>query len=287
MKSKIFIACDSTSVSKVKKIIKDKGMPHKVIAKIEKPQAIKNIDAIIGASDAIMVARGDLGVEVPPQKLPVYQKMIVNKCMTHAKPVIIATQMLESMTDNPVATRAEVNDVANSVIDGADALMLSGETSVGIQPLKVVDTMRKTIRDAEKSMEDFEFKKIKGRVSTNRKVADNICKNAVKAANDLNAKAIISATYSGYSALKVSSYRPKAFIYAFTNNHSILNTISIFWGVVGIYYDRGSTTDQLVQETIEVLQKNKTVKKGDLIINTASMPAKEKGGTNALKISIV
>ena len=119
-------------------------------------------------------------------------------------------------------------------------------------------------------------------------MADNICKNAVKAANDLKAKAIISATYSGYSALKVSSYRPKAFIYAFTNNHSILNTMSIFWGVVGIYYDRGSTTDQLVQETIEVLQKKKKiVKRGDLVINTASMPAKEKGGTNALKISIV
>jgi len=267
--------------------IKKSGSTARVIAKIEKPEAVKNIDEIIDCANGIMIARGDLGVELPAHKVPVLQKKIVNKCRFASKPCIIATQMLESMTNSFSATRAEINDVSNSVFDGADALMLSGETSVGIQPLKVVDTMRKTIKDAEKSMEDFEFKKIKGRVSTNRKVADNICKNAVIAANDLNAKAIISATYSGYSALKVSSYRPKAFIYAFTNNHSILNTMSIFWGVVGIYYDRGSTTDQLVQETIEVLQKNKTVKKGDLIINTASMPAKEKGGTNALKISIV
>ena len=257
--------------------IKKSGSTARVIAKIEKPEAVKSIDEIIDCADGIMIARGDLGVELPAHKVPVLQKKIVNKCRFASKPCIIATQMLESMTNSFSATRAEINDVSNSVFDGADALMLSGETSVGIQPLKVVDTMRKTIKDAEKSMEDFEFKKIKGRVSTNRKVADNICKNAVKAANDLNAKAIISATYSGYSALKVSSYRPKAFIYAFTNNHSILNTMSIFWGVVGIYYDRGSTTDQLVQETIELLQKNKIVKKGDLIINTASMPAKEKG----------
>ena len=267
--------------------IKKSGSTARVIAKIEKPEAVKNIDEIIDCANGIMIARGDLGVELPAHKVPVLQKKIVNKCRFASKPCIIATQMLESMTNSFSATRAEINDVSNSVFDGADALMLSGETSVGIQPLKVVDTMRKTIKDAEKSMEDFEFKKIKSRVSTNRKVADNICKNAVKAANDLNAKAIISATYSGYSALKVSSYRPKAFIYAFTNNHSILNTMSIFWGVIGIYYDRGSTTDQLVQETIEVLQKNKIVKKGELVINTASMPAKEKGGTNTLKISRV
>jgi len=267
--------------------IKKSASTAKVIAKIEKPEAVKNIDEIIDCADGIMIARGDLGVEIPAHKVPVLQKRIVNKCRFASKPCIIATQMLESMTNNFSATRAEINDVSNSVFDGADALMLSGETSIGIQPLKVVETMRKTIKDAEKSMEDFEFKKIKGRVSTKRKEADNICKNAVKAANDLNAKAIISATYSGYSALKVSSYRPKAFIYAFTNNHSILNTMSVFWGVVGIYYDRGSTTDQLVQETIEILKKNKTVKKGDLVINTASMPAKEKGGTNTLKISRV
>ena len=267
--------------------IKKSASTAKVIAKIEKPEAIKNIDEIIDCADGVMIARGDLGVEVPAHKVPVLQKKIVNKCRFASKPCIIATQMLESMTNNFSATRAEINDVSNSVFDGADALMLSGETSIGIHPLKVVETMRKTIKDAEKSMEDFEFKKIKGRVSTKRKVADNICKNTVKAANDLNAKAIISATYSGYSALKVSSYRPKAFIYAFTNNHSILNTMSIFWGVVGIYYDRGSTTDQLVQETIDVLQKNKILKKGDLVINTASMPAKDKGGTNTLKISRV
>ena len=274
-------------VSPARRILEECNSKAWIVSKIEHPSALESLDGIIEVSDAVMVARGDLGVELPAHKVPVLQKKIVNKCRFASKPCIIATQMLESMTHNFSATRAEINDVSNSVFDGADALMLSGETSIGIQPLKVVDTMRKTIKDAEKSMEDFDFKKIKGRVSTKRKVADNICKNAVKAANDLNAKAIISATYSGYSALKVSSYRPKAFIYAFTNNHSILNTMSIFWGVVGVYYDRGSTTDQLVQETIEVLQKNKIVKKGELVINTVSMPAKERGGTNALKITKV
>ncbi len=271
----------------LQKKIKKAKSNAKVIAKIEKPEAVKNIDEIIELSDGIMIARGDLGVEIPAHKVPVLQKKIVNKCRFGSKPCIIATQMLESMTNNFSATRAEINDVSNSVFDGADALMLSGETSIGKHPLKVVETMRKTIKDAEKSMEDFEFKKIRGRVSTKRKIADNICKNTVKVANDLNAKAIISATYSGYSALKVSSYRPKAFIYAFTNNHNILNTMSMFWGVVGFYYDRGSTTDQLIEETIDILHKNKIVKKGDIIINTSSMPAKEKGGTNTLKISTI
>ena len=141
-----------------------------------KPMALS---AIAAGADGIMIARGDLGVELPAHKVPVLQKKIVNKCRFASKPCIIATQMLESMTNSFSATRAEINDVSNSVFDGADALMLSGETSIGIQPLKVVDTMRKTIKDAEKSMEDFEFKKIKGRVSTKRKVADNICKNAI------------------------------------------------------------------------------------------------------------
>jgi pyruvate kinase len=273
-------------VKDLKKIINSRNSPHKIIAKIEKPEAIKNIEAIIEASDAIMVARGDLGVEVPPQKVPVYQKLIVNKCIANAKPVIIATQMLESMMDNPTATRAEVNDVANSVIDGADALMLSGETSTGKHPLKAVDTMRNIIRDIEssehsisKNTEDRELKD-DGRFLTNA-----ICLNATHIAKQTKAKAIITITYSGFNTIKVSSFRPQAFIYTFTNNQSILNTLSLVWGVQGFYYEGASTTSQTIKETKEILKKQKYLRKGDLVVNIASMPARERGTTNMMKIS--
>ena len=273
-------------VKNLKKIINSSNSLHKVIAKIEKPEAIKNIDSIIEASDAIMVARGDLGVEAPPQKVPVYQKMIVNKCIANSKPVIIATQMLESMIENPTATRAEVNDVANSVIDGADALMLSGETSVGKHPLKVVDTMRNIIRDIESSehsiSKNTEVRELKddGRFLTNA-----ICLNAVHIAKQTKAKAIITITYSGFNTIKVSSFRPQAFIYAFTNNHAILNTLSLVWGVQGFYYEGASTTSQTIKETKEILKKQKYLRKGDLVVNIASMPARERGTTNMMKIS--
>jgi len=273
-------------VKDLKKIINNRNLPHKVIAKIEKPEAIKNINNIIESSDAVMVARGDLGVEVPPQKVPVYQKMIVNKCIKKARPVIIATQMLESMTDSPSATRAEVNDVANSVIDGADALMLSGETSTGKHPLKTVETMRNIIRDIEssehsisKNTEDREIKE-EGRLLTNA-----ICSNAAQIAKKTQAKAIITITYSGFNTVKVSSFRPHAFIYAFTNNHSILNTLSLVWGVQGFYYEGASTTSQTIKESKEVLKKQKHLKKGDVVVNIASMPARERGTTNMMKIS--
>lgn len=272
----------------LKEIIAKRNLHHKVIAKIEKPEAIKNIDEIIDVTDAIMVARGDLGVEVPPQKVPVYQKMIVNKCIIHARPVVIATQMLESMLENPSATRAEVNDVANSVIDGADAVMLSGETSVGKHPLNAVDTMREIIRDVEASEHNISQNKvIRPLINNSRLLSNAICSHACDIAENTNAKAIITVTYSGFNTIKTSSFRPQAFIYAFTNNHTILNTLSLVWGVQGFYYDRGTTTDQTIRETKEILKQEKHLKKGDLVVNLASMPAKEMGMTNMMKISKV
>tara|TARA_B110000967_G_scaffold91322_1_gene93901 strand:- start:121 stop:1536 length:1416 start_codon:yes stop_codon:yes gene_type:complete len=272
----------------LKRIIDKQKLNHKVIAKIEKPEAIYDIDSIIEAADAIMVARGDLGVEVPPHKVPVYQKMIVEKCITRAKPVVIATQMLESMTENPSATRAEVNDVANSVIDGADAVMLSGETSVGHYPLSVVDTMRKIIRDVEGSDHNISKNRINKTIINNERFLTNaICSNACDIAKSTGAKAIITVTYSGFNTVKMSSYRPSAFIYAFTNNHTILNTLSLVWGVRGFYYDRGTTTDQTIKETKEILRDGSFLKKGDLVVNLASMPAQEKGMTNMMKLSKV
>ncbi len=270
----------------LKKIVSSKKSYHKIIAKIEKPEAIRNIDKIIEVSDAVMVARGDLGVEVPSQKVPLYQKMIVNKCIINAKPVIIATQMLESMTENTTATRAEVNDVANSVIDGADAVMLSAETSVGKNPLKAVDTMRKIIKNIENSDHNISKNTETRPLINNRRLLTNaICSHACDIAKKTKAKAIVTITYSGFNTIKTSSFRPHAFIYAFTNNHTILNTLSLVWGVEGFYYDRGLTTDQTVTETKEILKKEKKLKKGDLVVNLASMPAQEKGMTNMMKIS--
>ena len=276
----------ANDITILKKIITKRNLHHKVIAKIEKPEAIKNIDEIIEVTDAVMVARGDLGVEVPAQKVPVYQKMIVNKCIIKARPVVIATQMLESMTDNPTATRAEVNDVANSVIDGADAVMLSGETSVGKHPLKAIDTMRNIIRDVEKSEHNIS-KNILDRplINNSRLLSNAICSHACDIAGTTNAKAIITVTYSGFNTIKTSSFRPHAFIYAFTNNHTILNTLSLVWGVQGFYYDRGTTTDQTIRETKEILKGGKYLKKGHLVVNLASMPAQDKGTTNMMKIS--
>ena len=272
----------------LKEIIAKRNLHHKVIAKIEKPEAIKNIDEIIDVTDAIMVARGDLGVEVPPQKVPVYQKMLVNKCIIHARPVVIATQMLESMLENPSATRAEVNDVANSVIDGADAVMLSGETSVGKHPLNAVDTMREIIRDVEASEHNISQNKvIRPLINNSRLLSNAICSHACDIAENTSAKAIITITYSGFNTIKTSSFRPQAFIYAFTNNHTILNTLSLVWGVQGFYYDRGTTTDQTIRETKEILKQEKHLRKGDLVVNLASMPAKEMGMTNMMKISKV
>ncbi|MAX68548.1 MAG: pyruvate kinase [Flavobacteriales bacterium] len=276
-------------VKKLKNIIKrHKKSQALIITKIEKPEAINDIDNIILETDAIMVARGDLGVEVPLHKVPVFQKMIVQKCIKQSKPVVIATQMLESMTDNISATRAEVNDVANSVIDGADAMMLSGETSVGIHPLRVIDTMRKVIKDVEKSRHNISKNDPEREIVLNERYISNaICANACQIADNVNAQAIITATYSGYNTIKTSSYRPKAYIYAFTNHHTILNTLSLVWGVKAFYYEGGKTSDDTVLETKSILKKHKYVKRGDKVINIASMPAEERGMTNMMKLSKV
>ena len=281
---------EAEDVLKLKRLIKKKNSKIGVISKIEKPEAIEFIDEIISVSDGVMVARGDLGVEVPAFRVPAYQKMIVSKAVKKAKPVIIATQMLESMTENAVATRAEVNDVANAVIDGADAVMLSGETSIGKFPLQTVDTMRSIIRDIEVSDYNFknDFNYTKGNPGDKpRYISDAICAHATELSEQVEAKAIITMTYSGYNAIKTSSYRPSAFVYAFTNNYSILNKLSLVWGVQAYYYDRGATTDQTILETKNILKKNKQIKKGDAIISLASMPANEKGMTNMIKLSIV
>lgn len=273
-------------VLSLKKRIKEAGKTSKVVAKIEKPEAVANIDSIIQASDAIMVARGDLGVEMPLQDLPLIQKNIIEKCINAAKPVIVATQMMETMIYNPTPTRAEVSDVANAVIDGADAVMLSAETSVGEYPVKVVETMEKIIRDVEKDRRVY-FKGNKPNSSSDTFISDEICFTAVRMSDHLKAKTIVGMTRSGYSAMEISSYRPKADIYIFTSNRSLLKAMSLVWGVRGFFYDQYESTDQTFTDVIEVLKDKGLVQKDDIVIHTASMPIQNKSMANSIKISIV
>ncbi len=258
----------------------------RIIAKIEKPEAIANIDEIIAASDAIMVARGDLGVEMPMEEVPVLQKMIVKKCRDAAKPVVIATQMLESMITTPRPTRAEVNDVANSVLDGADAVMLSGETSVGEFPEIVIETMSKVITHVEKTSYPY-FAEKKSSFDSETLVSDHICASSVFLTQKTGAKAIAAMTSSGYTAFEISSHRPNADIYIFTNKPSLLNTLSIVWGVSGFFYDSFESTDNSIKDVNGILKEKGLLKTGELVVNTASIPIENKGKTNMIKVAII
>ena len=267
----------------------DQNVRAKVVAKIEKPEAISDIDNIIKETDAIMVARGDLGVEVPMQEVPVIQKMIVRKCLEASKPVIIATQMMESMITNISPSRAEVNDVANSVMDGADAVMLSGETSVGNHPMKVVEAMTKIIEHVEANSDiynrDNEAPEVDLR--NERFLSDSICYTAAKMAQRTSAAAIVTMTHSGYTAFKLASHRPKAEIFVFTDNYDILTTLNLVWGVRGFYYDKNISTDHTIADIKFILKKSGKVKVNDLVINIASIPLSEMGKANMIKLSAV
>jgi pyruvate kinase len=273
-------------IIELKKIIAERGKTARVIAKIEKPEAIANIDEIIAVTDGIMVARGDLGVECPMEEVPLLQKMIVAKCRAASKPVIVATQMLESMITTPRPTRAEVNDVANSVLDGADAVMLSGETSVGEFPLIVIETMQKIIQNIEQNNYPFNPDKFLKPKSPSF-LSDAICDSACFLAKQTNAVGIVSMTLSGYTAFQISSHRPEALTFIFTSNRALLNAVSLLWGVRGFYYDKWESTDNTIIEVNEFLKSKKLVKQGDIIINTAAIPMEAKGKTNMLKITVI
>lgn len=274
-------------VYQLRDILQKNDAPCHIISKIEKPEAVVEIDEIIEASDAIMVARGDLGVEVPMQGVPLIQKMIVNKCHLMAKPVVIATQMMESMIENLSPTRAEVNDVANSVLDGADAVMLSGETSVGKNPVEVVKAMSKIIAHVEESGQVGVAEENPPRYRNKRFITDSICYNASKIADQVGAAAILTMTFSGYTAFKISAHRPKTSILMFTSNRSILNTMSLLWGVRGFYYDKMVSTDETFVDIKKMVVASGLVSDGDLVVKIASMPIHEQGMTNMLKIESI
>ena len=255
-----------------------------IIAKIEKPEAIKNLDAILQAADGLMVDRGDLGLEIPAEEVPLNQKLMVNMAKKARKPIIIATQMMESMIDSLTPSRAEVNDVANSVMDGADAVMLSGETSVGQYPVQVIQTISKIIKGVENSPL-IKVPNTLPEIHSKRVITKAICFQACNIANELKASAICTLTNSGYTAWQISSWRPSAMILVFTSNKRILSQLGLLWGVRCVFYDNFVSTDRTVEEVNELAVKKGFVKKGGLVINLAAMPVIDKGQVNTLRIS--
>jgi pyruvate kinase len=274
-------------IIELKHLIRSRESQSRVIAKIEKPEAVDNIEAIIAESDGVMVARGDLGVEIPMADVPLVQKMIIDRSRCYGRPVIVATQMMESMIHNIQPTRAEVNDVANAVLDGADAVMLSAETSVGRFPVEVVRTMTTIIQRMEKH-EEIYFRRTDAAVKDpERMISDSICETSTKLSQTSGAGGIVTMTHSGYTALKISSYRPKGKIFVFTSNRSLLTKMSLVWGVKAFFYDKMVSTDHTIADIKYLLKQEGLVEEGDLLINIASMPIAEQGMTNMMKLSRV
>ncbi len=274
-------------IIELKHIIKTKEKHARVVAKIEKPEAIQDIDDIVKETDALMVARGDLGVEIPLQNVPLAQKMMIKKGIKNGKPIIVATQMMESMIESITPSRAEVNDVANAVLDGADAVMLSAETSVGKYPVKVIETMSKIVQEIESSDQIYHHEEAPDEGKEDRFITDSICYNATRLSKRVKARAIVTMTFSGYTGFKISSQRPEAEIFVFTGNKRILTQMSLVWGVRVFFYDKMVSTDHTIDDIKYILKKGEYVKKGDMVIHLASMPINEAGMTNMLKLAKV
>jgi pyruvate kinase len=273
-------------ILELKTRLKEKGSPAKIIAKIEKPEAVVHLREIILASDAVMVARGDLGVEMPVEKIPMIQKDIVRKCIHRAKPVIIATQMMESMIDRTRPNRSEITDVANAVMEGADAVMLSGETAMGAHPSLVVKTMVNIIKEVEKE-ETVYNRNLVPQPHSPSFLSDALCYNACKIAEDLRADALIGMTQSGYTGFMLSSFRPHASLFVFTKTQTLINQLSLSWGIQAFYYDKEEGMDEIIADQVELLKEKGLIKSGDIIVNTGSTPVNEHLPTNMLKITRV
>lgn len=275
-------------IKALKKIIKERESKIKVIAKVEMPEALTNIRDIIVESDGIMVARGDLGVEVPVEQVPIIQKDIIRKCMHRAKPVIVATQMMESMMDRTKPNRSEVTDVANAVLEGADAVMLSGETAMGQYPVLVVEMMSKIISQVESSVYDYDRDDIlKPQPHSPSFISDAVCYTACKLAQDAKADALVGMTQTGYTGFILSSYRPKSPLYIFTKEKTLVNQLSLSWGVRAFYYDEEESLDDIIFDQIEILKQRGYLKKGDTVVNTGSTPVHLHLPTNTVKITVI
>jgi len=274
-------------VSQIRRVIEEENASHiMIISKIENRQGVENLDEIIEASDGIMIARGDLGVEIPAEEVPLVQKMIIGKCNQAGKPVITATQMLDSMIRNPRPTRAEVSDVATAIFEGTDAIMLSGETASGSYPVEAVKTMVRIALMIESSLDYKEILKSKSPAS-NCSITDSISYATCKSSLDLRAAAVISATTSGYTAANVSRYRPAAPIIAATPSEQVMRKLALYWGVYPIKIEKMQSTDLIIKKSVERALESGYVKNGDLTIITAGVPAGISGITNLLKVHIV
>lgn len=266
--------------------LEEKKSKTKIIAKIEKPEALNNLRDIIVESDAIMIARGDLGVELPVEKVPLLQKQIIRKCLHRAKPVIVATQMMESMIDRNKPNRSEITDVANAVLEGADAVMLSAETATGQHPTLVVETMRKIILEVEKTDYHYNLEdELAPQSHSPSFLSDAICYNGCKLAKDVNAEALIGMTQSGYTGFMLSSYRPKSPLYVFTKEKSLVNQLSLSWGVRAFFYGEEESLDDIIFDQIDILKQRGFIKSGDIVVSTGSTPVHLHLPTNALKIT--
>lgn len=289
--------CDWVALSFVRSVkdlvilrskLEERKSKTKIIAKIEKPEAITNIRDIILESDGIMIARGDLGVEMPVEKVPMIQKEIIRKCMHRAKPVIVATQMMESMMDRVKPNRSEITDVANAVLEGADAVMLSGETATGQFPVLVVETMSKIIREIEATSYNYDREEmLKPQPHSPSFLSDAICYNACKIALDVNADALIGMTLSGYTGFMLSSYRPKAPLYIFTKERRLVNQLSLSWGIRAFYYAEEESLDGIINDQITILKERGFIRSGDVVINTGSTPVELHLPTNIIKVTRV
>ncbi len=273
-------------VVQLRKILEEKGSSAKIISKIEKPEALQHLREIILASDAVMVARGDLGVELPLEQIPMIQKTIVRKCIHRAKPVIIATQMMESMMERNRPNRSEITDVANAVLEGADAVMLSGETAMGNNPSLVVKTMVSIINEVEKEAMVYNRNHTPQPHSPSF-LSDALCYNACEMAQSISADALIGMTLSGYTGFMLSSYRPRSPLFIFTKAQSLINQLSLSWGVQAFFYDKEESIDNILSDQHEILKSKGLVKSGDVVVNTGSMPVQEHLPTNMLKITVL
>ena len=278
---------NAQDIVELRERIEAEGKHTRIIAKIEKPEALEDLDGILEETDAVMIARGDLGVEIPKQEVPLVQKDIIQRCMHMGKPVIVATQMMESMIEASVPTRAEVNDVANAVLDGADAVMLSAETSVGAYPVAAVTAMTDIIESMEGQDRMYYHERPPLSPEDDRFISDSMCYNACRLAKRVNAKAIVTMTFSGYTAVQVSSQRPKAHIYMFTANKRVLAQMSLVWGVSAFPYLKMVSTDHTIADIKFELTKMGAVNDGDFVVHLASMPIADAGMTNMLKLSQV
>lgn len=266
----------------------NKNSRTKIIAKIEKPEALDNLRDIIVESDGIMIARGDLGVELPVEKVPLLQKQIIRKCLHRAKPVIVATQMMESMIEHNKPNRSEITDVANAVLEGADAVMLSGETATGNHPALVVETMRKIILEVEKTDYHYNLEdELAPQPHSPSFLSDAICYNACKLAKDANVDALVGMTQSGYTGFALSSFRPKAPLYIFTKEKTLVNQLSLSWGVRAFYYGEEESLDDIIFDQIDILKNRKFIKPGDVVVSTGSTPVHLHLPTNVLKLTKV